>query len=544
MVEEHANERLPATLRLVVAATAFVIFAADPSEHPGRRPFVHGVLALFAAYSAVAYLFAVRRGRSFRTTVAPWIDAAWVTAAVAVSQATSSIFYPMYLFAVLCASFWGGFRRGLSLAVASAFAFATVGALTAPAGVDLRLFLVRPLYLLVLGYLIAVWGGHEARSRQRLALLRDVAALASPRHPLDAAVGSILERICAFFDADSCRLVVRDHRSGERWSRAAVRGRGADREHTVLPAGLGDALLPVPADAAMRVRGRRGPQLERRGGASAPGDSALAASLLVALDAGALLSVPFPYQRSAAGRIWVARRAPRPFGWDDAAFLGHVVDQVIPVLENLRLVDHLATEAASEERRRIALDLHDAVIQPYLGLRLGLSAARTALAAGRGDEARDHLDRLTQLADGELQTLRGFVHGLRDADAGGAGGLAGSLRRYCRRFSEATGIHVDVAVGDVAVGDAAADRLGAEVVHLVAEALSNVRRHTTASRAEVRVDGQGGNLRVTVASDGAPANAPPFLPRSLSERAASLGGALTVERRDGGTTAVRVELPL
>jgi signal transduction histidine kinase len=538
MVEDRGGERLVATLRLVVAATAVAVFSVDPSEHPERRPFVLGVLALFATYAAVSYLFAVRRGRSFRTTLAPWIDAAWVTAAVAVSQATSSLFYPMYLFPVLCASFWGGFRRGLSLAATSAVAFAAVGALTAPPGVDLRLFLVRPLYLLLLGYLIAMWGGHEALTRQRLALLRDVAALASLRHALDPALGSILEAVRAFFDADSCRLVVRDHRTGERWSRAAVRDRGVDRERTLLPPGLGDALLPVPPDAALRVGDGRGEWLERRGGAAAPGDSALAASLLVALDARALLSVPFPYRRGAAGRLWIARRAPSPFDWDDAELLGHVVDQVVPVLENLRLVDQLANQAASEERRRIALDLHDAVIQPYLGLRLGVSAARTALSAGRADEAAQHLERLAQLADGEIQTLRGYVRGLRAPEGGGAG-LAGALRGFCRRFSDATGIHVEVSADDVA-----GDRMADDVLLLVGEALSNVRRHTTASRAEVRVDGAEGRLRVTVSSDGAPPDAPSFLPRSLAERAADLGGALTVERRGPGTTAVCVELPL
>jgi signal transduction histidine kinase len=266
----------------------------------------------------------------------------------------------------------------------------------------------------------------------------------------------------------------------------------------------------------------------------------VASAVLTALEAGALLGIPFRYHASAAGRMYVTRSASRPFDGGDAEFLRHVVDQVVPVLENLRLVDHLASEAAFDERRRIALDLHDSVIQPYLGLRLGLAAARTALGAGRADEAGAHLDRLVQLADGEIQTLRGYVRDLRAESGEQVGGLDAAVRRFCRRFSEATGIRVDVATEGAPV----ADRVGSEVFQMVAEALSNVRRHTAATRADVAIEATEGQLRVTVANDGAPQEPVGFFPRSLAERAAALGGTVSVQHPAPGTTAVRVEIPL
>jgi signal transduction histidine kinase len=532
------NERLAAGLRLAVATAALAIFLVDPSEHPTRRPFATGTLGAFAAYSAASYLLSARRGRRVRSSLAPWIDVAWVTLAVAVSQATSEIFYPLYLFAILCASFWGGFRSGLAVAIASAVAFAVVGMGTAPHGIDLRLFLFRPLYLLVLGYLIAVWGGHEVRSRARLALLRDVTALSSPRFAVEPTLGRILEAVRAFFDADSCRVVVDDERTRRRWTRASVRGRGPDSAATDLPPELGDVLLAAPADATLLARAGRS------GGAARvePGTGALApaSSLLTALEAGALLSVPFRYHATAAGRMFVARKASRPFDRGDADFLRHLVDQTVPVLENLRLVDQLADDAATGERRRIALDLHDTVIQPYLGLRLGLSAAQAALAGGRADEARAHVERLLQLADGELEALRGYVGTLRAEEDGKGAGLEASVRRFCRRFSEATGIRVDVAIA----GAGAGDRVAAEVFQMVAEGLSNVRRHTGATRAEVHVEVAGGQLRLVIANDAASPEPRAFFPRSLAERAAALGGKVSVQHVAPGTTAVRVEVPL
>jgi signal transduction histidine kinase len=266
----------------------------------------------------------------------------------------------------------------------------------------------------------------------------------------------------------------------------------------------------------------------------------MGSALLTALDAGALLAVPFRFHASAPGRLYVGRGAGRTFDWDDAEFLRHVVEQVESTLDNQRLVDRLAAEATTEERRRIALDLHDSVIQPYLGLRLGLSAAGAALAAGRTAEAGTHVQRLLDLADGEIQTLRRYVRELRAGGGDEAAPLEASLRRFCRRFTEATGIRVDLETS----GDPVDDRIAAEVFQLIAEALSNVRRHTTAGHAEVRIESEKRHLRVVVSNDGATTEPVAFFPRSLAERAAALGGHLTVQRPASGRTAVRVEVPL
>jgi signal transduction histidine kinase len=542
MAVQEKNERLVAALRLAVAVGALAIFVLDPDEHPGRRPFAIGVLALFVAYSVVFYLRAVRHARSDQLDIAPWHDVAWVTLAAAVSQATSEIFYPLYLFAILCASFWSGFRRGFAVAVVSAVAYAVVGTVTAPPGTDLHIFLTRPAYLVVLGYLMAVWGGHELHSRARLQLLREVTALASPRFGVDAAVGRILEAVRAFFDADACRWVVADDLAGRKWMRAALRERGPDAGATELPPDVAGALLPPPADAAFLVNAgfRREVVFALPGHEPPHGDPAVGAALLTALEAGALLSVPFRFHATAAGRVYVTARRRRRFERGDAEFLRHVAEQVIPMLENLRLVDQLASDAANEERRRIALDLHDSVIQPYLGLRLGLSAASAALAGGRAPEAGAHVERLLSLADGEIETLRGYVRTLRTGRDGEPAALEAAVRRFCRRFSEATGIRVELRTAGGPVNDG----MATEVFQMVAEALSNVRRHSTAARAEVVIESEDGTLRVSVANDGAPAEPVAFFPRSLAERAASLGGKLRVERPAVGTTAVSVEVPI
>lgn len=550
MTAQDSQERLRSGLRLAVALSSLLIYSADTSEHPERRLLAQTVLALFLVYSLVVYWLAERRGKYVPGSIAPWVDLGWVTLLVAVSEGTSYIFYPLYLFPILYASFGQGFRTGLSVAMASATSFAIFGVFAAARGpdIDLHTVVTRPLYLLVLGYLTAVWGGHEVRSRARLALLRDVTTLSNPRFGVDRTIARSLEALRAFYDAETCWLVVADERTNRRWAQVASRLRGGAGEPVDLPPDLGEALMPPTGaflvDVRYRWSGRRQLHVEA-GDAPAtehPPDLDVLDTIVDELEAGAFISVPFRYHARAAGRIYVVRDRTIAFDRSEVDFIRHVLDQVVPVLENLRLVDRLASDAAVEERRRIARDLHDSVIQPYLALRLGLAAAHTALAAGRTDEGVSRLRRLVDLADGEIQTLRGYLRELRAGETGAPGGpLDAGVRRFCSRFSEATGILVDVVFEGQAVQN---DRLAAEVFQMVAEALANVRRHTSARRTEVRIDAGNDRLALTVTNDEAPPEATEFLPRSLGERAAALGGTVRVGHPERGTTAVWVEIPL
>ena len=206
----------------------------------------------------------------------------------------------------------------------------------------------------------------------------------------------------------------------------------------------------------------------------------------------------------------------------------------------IRLVDQLAAGAALEERKRIARDLHDSVIQPYIGLRMGLAGLRQKLVATDPDVHRD-VDRLIEMTNVGLQDLRGQVSTLR-----GGGSLRGVLvqavTRFARRFSDATGIDVHVeAETDVLVDD----RVGGEVFQIIAEGLSNIRRHTQAERALVRLACREGRLSLRIEDEGTSDDRwAPFTPRSITERVEALGGHVDIWARENGGSAVAVEIPL
>ena len=87
-------------------------------------------------------------------------------------------------------------------------------------------------------------------------------------------------------------------------------------------------------------------------------------------------------------------------------------------------------------------------------------------------------------------------------------------------------------------------RLTAEVVHMVAEGVSNVRRHTSSPWARVEIRSHQNHLLLRIENaveDRAPA---PFTPRSLTERATRLGGDLHVVHTDPGKTQVCIDIPL
>jgi signal transduction histidine kinase len=84
-----------------------------------------------------------------------------------------------------------------------------------------------------------------------------------------------------------------------------------------------------------------------------------------------------------------------------------------------------------------------------------------------------------------------------------------------------------------------------EVMHVVREALSNIKRHTNAANATIRLSRTGNDMLVEFVNDNeAPDVERNFVPRSIAERAADLGGRYSVEHRSGAHTAVIVQFPV
>jgi signal transduction histidine kinase len=204
--------------------------------------------------------------------------------------------------------------------------------------------------------------------------------------------------------------------------------------------------------------------------------------------------------------------------------------------------------AQEEERLRIARELHDEVGQVLTAVKVDLQVAQRAM---RGHaEAVRVLDELQGLTDGALQTVRTLSQLLRPTmldDLGLGAAIDWLLRGLARRHQ------IEVELDQAAVPE----RLDAETevaaFRIAQEALTNVAKHSRASKCTVRLSLLESRLMLTVEDNGigfAPTIVElPGLRRGLGligirERAAACGGRLTIDSAPGSGTRLLIELPV
>ncbi len=213
---------------------------------------------------------------------------------------------------------------------------------------------------------------------------------------------------------------------------------------------------------------------------------------------------------------------------------------IAQAIENTQLTDELVLKAAEHERFRISLDIHDTTVQPYIGLKLGLDALHRE--AGEHNPLSRRIGELLEMASMTIRDLRGYATALREKAPMSGNALMSAVREQAERFNRFYGVEVDVQSDpDMQVGA----QVAAEAFRIISEGLSNVLRHTAARRAFVRLHSRDGWLQVAIGNESAnPAGAPrSFIPRSISERATSLGGTSFVENSEDGHTIVHVSIP-
>ena len=555
--EQWIDLRLIAGMRVVLATSALLILLIEP-PHLVMPTYI--ALSLYSLYGLLVYHLSGRRNPIVAHRLIPWLDLLWYLALLAFTSNSSSIFYYFFFFAIVVASFSWGLTDGLRLTLASAAIYTIIGALNAPTDrpLDMNVLMLAPIGLLIFGYIIARWGGYHTQLKNRLKLLKEVTIFSNPRFGIDRTIKQILESVRAFYDAEACLLVI-PGKSGDDESYQMYRvARGIYASRSAPPEIGREAaaqFLSPSLDYAVVYRRRKRSSNTRLfdvknrqfSETSASGADKLASML----DAQRYLSVPVYYRHQAVGRLYTID-GPHRFDSSDMDFMLQLMDHVTPVMENIRLIDNLASDAAEQERRRIAHDIHDSVIQPYLGLQFGLSALDQKLEAGQSG-IRANVQELLELTNHELAELRLFVSGLKSSEER-ADILLPAIQRYAERFSVVTGIKVDVeAFGKVKVND----RLAAELFQIVAEGLSNIRRHAFCRDARVEISCKETSLQLQIKNSrprtGANAEVEraeghdgvrSFRPHSIAERAASLGGETQVFVDEKDYTVVSVGIPL
>ncbi|MEU6200735.1 sensor histidine kinase [Streptomyces sp. NPDC047061] len=215
-----------------------------------------------------------------------------------------------------------------------------------------------------------------------------------------------------------------------------------------------------------------------------------------------------------------------------------------------RTRDEEARRRVTEERLRIARDLHD-VVAHHLVLASMQASAVARFFRPQPDKAERVLAELTVATSAALRELRATVGVLRDPQdeeqpSDPAPGLAG-LTDLTGSFRGA-GLAVAVSVGGARLPLPTSTDLTA--YRILQEALTNVTKHSAAREARVRLDYSPGLFRLTVTNDGVAHRPGSPDPHSgygilgMRERARSVGGRLSAGPRPGGGFEVVADLPL
>lgn len=212
------------------------------------------------------------------------------------------------------------------------------------------------------------------------------------------------------------------------------------------------------------------------------------------------------------------------------------------LLQQASYVDTLQAEIAAHERARIGRDLHDSAVQPYLGLKFAIDVVAQRCTPDNPIHAQ--VQDLRQFCEAELGELRDTVAVLRTGGVRGDNSLVPALRRQAKRFATLFGIETTLELPDELVVSRA---LSGAVLHMVNEALNNVRRHSKARNVWVKLSRDDTALQLVIRDDAGQRTGFPtahFEPRSLSERARELGGTLEISRHNGLDTEIRITIPV
>jgi two-component system NarL family sensor kinase len=188
--------------------------------------------------------------------------------------------------------------------------------------------------------------------------------------------------------------------------------------------------------------------------------------------------------------------------------------------------------AEQDERRRIALFLHDGPVQSLAGVALMLDASLDLIGRGDFEQAREILDRAlgrTRTTVGELRDLSFNLEPVALRDHGFAAAIDALAQSRCHEH----GIEVSL---DVTRVDSLGEQTQAALYQIVREALEEAIRRGPPSRFEVAATADApGTLRLVIHDD-APTERRRRALEVLAERARTLGATLRLDHEVGGTT--------
>jgi signal transduction histidine kinase len=238
--------------------------------------------------------------------------------------------------------------------------------------------------------------------------------------------------------------------------------------------------------------------------------------------------------------------------WDEAGRLAAAFNTMTEQLrekeeDRTRLLEKVIS-AQEEERKRMARELHDEAGQALSSLMLGLKHLEETCP---GPSEKSRAAELRSLAADTLELTHDLALELRPSALDDLG-LVAALERYVKDYARKHDVHLDFHAAALQ-----GKRLPAQeeiaLYRIVQEALTNVAKHADAHNVSVLLEERNGTAVIIVEDDGKGFDVEAVMEGAahsrrlgllgMEERAALIGGRLTIESRPGAGTAVFVEVP-
>jgi DNA-binding NarL/FixJ family response regulator/signal transduction histidine kinase len=216
-----------------------------------------------------------------------------------------------------------------------------------------------------------------------------------------------------------------------------------------------------------------------------------------------------------------------------------------------QVLEQQRTLAILDERVRLSRQLHDGLGQVMGYINVQTQAAQAFLSKGQNEAAFNSLDRVAHLAQEAHADIRNFILSLRTSSPGALPSLLASLEEFTREFSRDSGIQTSLSMPGETPLPALTPAVEEQILRIIQEALTNVRKHSSAKKAEIWFSFDDRSMQIVVSDDGVGFDVRTLVGSEhhhfglgmMRERAEVVGGRLEVRSVPGQGTKILIFIP-
>jgi signal transduction histidine kinase len=369
---------------------------------------------------------------------------------------------------------------------------------------------------------------------------------------LDELLAGVADKLIALFDYPACGVILADVEEPEAY--AFKQSPGTHRKGKVVNRNpiSADTLATLKNTFATNRRPARINDLEWFDIESVfPG--------MVLVRGGYIL--PLFERNTFLGSIVIAGKADVTLSLDEEDLLATIANQVAAAVARARLHENLREDevvhrrllhqtitAQESERRRLAAEIHDSVVQSLVAVSYRLQAIEKKIGPDNDDPLIDDIKVLEEQLNNNIKELRDLLLGLRPPMLDDMG-LYAALETHLKNFGASNSIQTSIQIPDdrpVISRDAQIN-----LFRIIQEALNNVEKHAEASHVTIEIETSPQKLYLSIRDDGKG-----FSPQkargktrnlgiaSMRERTELLGGNLKIKSEPGRGTNITCDIPI